>query len=270
MTSNIGDIDIFIVEDDDDAAVAEQKQGIARSLNFVCERQDELPAMHDDDWPTRPTPLNDLSNALPQGPLTLARSLPKTATVVRASVEAIRDWLTSGTPAVPLGIQMRTVLVGSGRILLCLAPTDEDARKRNAVQVLWSECRSLLNALQVSTKFQTLSPVTAPQALVAQVDAQVRALRVEAGTPNPLGEAKMLAAMAEVVTELLSPDLEPDGARAHGEHIAWMFNRYSGLAHAFGWPTMTPPALLWADLGIVAGTAALAAQRLADAMELDD
>lgn len=202
-----------------------------------------------------PTELGRLRDALPDGPINLAKCLPNTATIMRLSLEIVRDWLfTSGVPAVPLAIQARTILMGAGRILYCLGPGSFDKCLEHAQRVLLQEANSCLRALKASRQFQALNAQGPSKDAVEGVSAQVKALTAIPGV-QAMGEVSMLKGMAAEVAALL-PD-ESSAAQAHQEHVSWMFHRYSGYAHGYGWPSMLPPVGLWADLGVIAGAASL-------------
>ncbi len=64
---------------------------------------------------------------------------------------------------------------------------------------------------------------------------------------RPPGEAKTLDSMAEIIGEILAradsavPQQElDDHTTVAKEHVRWMFNIYSGIAHGFAWPWLAP------------------------------
>lgn len=225
------------------------------AIDDAISRHDRLIASYDNRMPGH-TELGRLCDALTVGPINLAKCLPNTATITRFSLEIVRDWLfSSGVKAVPLAIQARTILMGAGRILYCLGPSSFEERLEHAQRVVLQEASSCLRALKAARHFQALSAQAPSEDAVEAVSAQVKALTAATGE-QAMGEASMLQGMADVIAALL-PD-EDSAAQAHHERVSWMFQRYSGYAHGYGWPIMLPPAELWADLGLITGAASLA------------
>ncbi len=238
----------------DQSPLARQmSEDVHSAINDAISRHDRLIASYDN-WMPGPTELGRLSDALTVGPINLAKCLPNTASITRFSLEIVRDWLRSGVKAVPLAIQARTILMGAGRILYCLGPSSFEERLEHAQSVVLQEASSCLRALKASRQFQALSAQAPSKDAVEAVSAQVKALTAATGG-QAMGEASMLRGMAEVVAALL-PD-EGSAAQAHREHVSWMFQRYSGYAHGYGWPSMLPPVGLWADLGVITCAASL-------------
>jgi hypothetical protein len=245
----------------DQSPLARQvSEHVHNAINDAISRHDHLIASYDN-WMAGPTELGRLRDALTVGPINLAKCLPNTASITRVSLEIVRDWLffSSGVKAVPLAIQARTILMGAGRILYCLGPSSFEERLEHAQRVVLQEASSCLRALKASRQFQALSAQAPSKDAVEAVRAQVKALTAATGG-QAMGEASMLRGMAEVVAALL-PD-EDSAAQAHREHVSWMFQRYSGYAHGYGWPSMLPPVGLWADLGVITGAASLAMMHL--------
>jgi hypothetical protein len=232
------------------------------AIDDAISRHDRLIASYDNwmpgstEWMPGSTELGRLRDALTVGPINLAKCLPNTATITRFSLEIVRDWLfSSGVKAVPLAILARTILMGAGRILYCLGPGSFEECLEHAQRVVLQEASSCLRALKAARHFQALSGQAPSEDAVDAVSAQVKALTAATGE-QAMGEASMLQGMADVIAALL-PD-EDSAAQAHHQHVSWMFQRYSGYAHGYGWPSMLPPAGLWADLGLITGAASLA------------
>jgi len=205
---------------------------------------------------------------LPDAPVDLVTAVVASAAIARMSLAAIYAQLAApGSHVVPIAIHARTALVASGRILYCLGPSSPEQRRCHAQRVLLQEASSYLRALKPASKFTFMQKVVPTEGSVAKVKAQEREL--ERGITRLQGERDMLDEMAVVVGTLVD-ERRSDAEnlevvrQAHREHVMWVFQFYSGLAHGYGWPTLCPPGELVADLVVITGVAALAMQVLAE------
>lgn len=179
-------------------------------------------------------------------------------------VEHLASPTTSSKPAKPIVLQTlaRTALLASARVIFVLGSDDKGERERNAKIVLRQESKSLTRLYNEAESFQHLRALVPPQDVL---DAQrARAELVNRSAPQ-FGEAKTLQEMAQLVGRLLVQNGEAmdDPAAMQGEHLSWMFNVYSGVAHGFAWPGLVPgtedmPGHFLADLMMISGMTHLA------------
>lgn len=130
---------------------------------------------------------------------------------------------------------LRTALLGSSRIVYMLGPEDHDERLRNTTVVLAQEGASLIRAYDAFAKFEVLHHLVPPPHIISEQKARYAGI----GIKRAPGEASTLKEMAEVVARRL----ELSGSEfddSLSEHVAWLFNTLSGVAHGFGWPNLVP------------------------------
>ena len=239
-----------------------RQDAVSQAIRDVEDQSRLLRAAIFDNWSERfaGSELATLSATMPTGPLTLARTLTSNATLLAAALHATSHLLSPGSPTAALASPMRTSLMAAGRIACCLLPETTDERRVNSYRVLQQEAESMLRALSAFSKFERLRVAAPDDEDVADVNQQVKALRSKTGFAA-MGEEFALGLLSRVVGGLFPED---GGARmsAYGEHIVFMFHRFSGLSHAYGWPTMLRPSELTADLGIITSLASLSIRRL--------
>ena len=91
--------------------------------------------------------------------------------------------------------------------------------------------------------------------------------------PKPFSEIEVI----ELAADIIAKRLRARGEGAEREYVAlseqliWVFNTYSGIAHAFAWPTMVPgatnrlPGDFMSDLGTTVEVAKMAIESFEEA-----
>lgn len=235
-------MDIIKVIDDLD----EQLSSDPRTL---AEPGSELAALAED---TRNTPVD------------LLFSVRAGLTAARDSLDQIAYIFSHNLPTSPIVLQAltRSALMGAGRVVFALSPTDPVQRRQNARLVLRQEGQSLLRGLNAFSHFTHLSSLKPDDGYLA-VQRERNAMIQEGQRPS--GEARILEEMASVIgAQLVASTLSPpDGGEPVAEHITWLWHTFSGAAHGFGWPKLLPgtpsmPGNYVADLGLVVSISHLA------------
>lgn len=181
------------------------------------------------------------------------------------SLRQIREFLMKPLPTSPIVLLSlaRTALLSAARVTYCLGPESESERIRNLMVVMRQEAAGLDRLYQSAEQFVKLRGLIPPASIVATQRERLQAYRQIAH----LGEAATLQEMSAVVGRILSESSDTDWTTAHSEHVAWMFNTYSGAAHGFAWPKLVPGTKSMsgdfiAELGLVAPIALLSCRLL--------
>ena len=214
---------------------------------------DELAGLCDrlpDDPATLDQPASDLNRmlaSLPEPQVDPRLTINQGLGISRGALGLIRSIFLDNSPAIApsvLPVLLRSALLGSGRILFMLGPADEARRIANTVVVLKQEAASFHTAYTQFAEFhQFQALIPDPETVALYERRRVELMR----DGRPPREARTLDSMAEVIGELLAaaesavPSQEDDdlGTLAK-EHVRWMFNVYSGVAHGFAWPWLVP------------------------------
>lgn len=167
--------------------------------------------------------------------------------ISKGALGLVRSIFLDNSPAIApsvLPILLRSALLGAGRVLFMLGPADEAQRIANTVVVLKQEAASFHLAYSQFVEFQQFQALIPDPETVALHERRRLALMPDG---RPLGEARTLDSMAEVIGELLAgtesgvpSQKDDDLATLAREHVRWMFNVYSGVAHGFAWPWLIP------------------------------
>lgn len=241
-----------------------------RIVARMAELCDEMP----DDPGRLGQPNSDLSrliDALPEPQVDPRLTITRGLHLARGSLGLVRDIFVDNSPAIVpsvLPVLLRSALLGAGRVVYMLGPEDEHERIANTTVVLRQEADSYHRAYTQFAEFVQFGGLVPPPELVARYE-QRRIDLMEGGKPP--GEAKTLDSAAAVIGEMLATahgvvveqELD-DVADAIKEHVRWIFHLYSGVAHGFAWPWLTPgtaslPGHFIADLTTVTNVAHLAA-----------
>lgn len=153
-----------------------------------------------------------------------------------------------GVPTKPivLAALMRTNLLAAARIVFMFGPLAPEQRKTNMLQIMRQESDSVFRWYDEARSYEELSDlVPSEQVLTAQ---RARKARIDEMTTRG-GEAAMLKSAAAITASLLvaRPEMRDDMAvdeaeKVLREQLIWIFNVYSGKAHAYGWPRIVPHA----------------------------
>lgn len=182
-----------------------------------------------------------LARALPPGQVSFDRTVFAAADAARGALDQIRDILRNNIPTsmIVLHALLRSALVGSGRIAFALLPADPSARLRNAKILVAQESNSFMRALDEYAKFEKLLLMRPDDQYLATAREQNDALR-DGGRLR--GDGAVMTGAADVIGAALAAAPEcPDGHRQlQREHVIWLWNTYSGAAHTYAWPQLTP------------------------------
>lgn len=201
--------------------------------------------------------LATLSARLPDAPVSLVHSMRAGLSASRGSLDQIKTVFEAKAPMrrTALFSMTRSALVGAARVIFVLGSDDTEHQLQNARTVLQQEAASFLRGVEAMDTFKHLRAFRPPEGLTARMHDQIR----ELGGERPPGDGKTIGQMALAVGELLERSGLADATTgdALAEHVAYIWNAYSGEAHAFGWPRLIPGDFV-ADFGLVASVSHLA------------
>jgi len=213
------------------------------SMADLCDKLPDDPALLDQ--PT--SDLKRLIDALPEPQVDPRLTIIQGLGLARGTLGLVRDICLNSSPAIApsvLPVLLRSALLGAGRVLYMLGPEDETERIANTMVVLQQEAESYHRAYTQFAEFEQFQALVPPPETVAVYERR-RADLMRGGRPP--GEARTLDSMAEVIGAMLAgtdsavPQQELDDlATVAREHVRWMFNIYSGVAHGFAWPLLVP------------------------------
>lgn len=183
------------------------------------------------------TELNRLHHAIAAGPLDLVTSLLAALQAATGALQQVSYLATHPVPTSPIVFQslLRTALVGSARVAYVLLPANPDQRRDRAAAVLAQDAASGIKALQHYTQFDGLAGVRAPEDLLTRFVAQKDELRQQQA---PARDGDIVDGMTEAIVDALELAEINDqfGFAILRDHAHWLWNTYSGLAHAYSWP----------------------------------
>lgn len=178
-----------------------------------------------------------LHNELPPGPLNIVNALEATLLAGVGSLQQISTLITRGVPTSPTALQslLRTAIISSARLVHVLLPPDPETRLKSARSVLALDAKSGARALGVYENFQGMQSVKAPEELVEKFQTQLQNLYPSGRVPGEgAGITKMVSALSNAY---LVAGLEKEFSHSIlVDHSQWLWNTYSGLAHAYMWP----------------------------------
>lgn len=219
---------------------------ILTAIESVAQLCDRLP----DDAAFLAQPTSDLERLidwLPEPQVDPRLTITQGLGLARGTLELIRNIFLDNSPAISpcvLPVLLRSALLGAGRVLYMLGPDGENERIANTMVVLQQEADNYHRAYTQFANFEQFQALVPPPETIAVYEKRRADLM---GGSRPPGEARTLDAMAEVIGELLLradnavPQQELDDlATVAREHVRWMFNIYSGVAHGFAWPWLVP------------------------------
>lgn len=185
--------------------------------------------------------LDALLATLPEAPVDLRRTLFEALWTSHCCLEevlaVVRDGAPGSAPAVLSNL--RTALLASARMVYVLLPDVAGVqwpRLERATDVLVQEARSLGRVLKNATEYRmAYINLLPPQAEVD--DLLIKIDQLCKGRPNPPGDERMLARMAEVSQLVVSQQIGAPGADLTRD-LRWLFNAGSGIAHGYGWPSL--------------------------------
>lgn len=219
---------------DDDATAGEWACDIISKINRPLHDQIRQTSWAED------SELARLTYALPDRPLSVSGTVMAGMDAATGALEHIARIL-AGPPPHPtpaLHPLLRTALVGAARAATALLPTDPDVRLTNAAAVLWRDADGFRPALSAMSKFKQLQALKPPADLV-DAAAEQRTALVAAGGKIP--EGILVDRMIQSVANAVTTARPGDDHQTLREHASWMWNLYSGAAHANFWPRIIEP-----------------------------
>ena len=134
-------------------------------------------------------------------------------------------------------VAVSAALLAAGRLVFILGPEDPEVRLSNATRILRHESDSLHRLYTLASKFKKFIALIPPANVL---EPQKRRHRHLESVTKRQSEATILRETAQIVGDLFLASGYDDGKEqpALTEHLLWIFNIYSGLAHGFGWPRL--------------------------------
>lgn len=163
------------------------------------------------------------------------------------------------TTPVVMSSLLRVALLGGSRVVFVLGPDAPAERKSNLEAVVRQEHARLARCYREAEKFTSLDGLVPPPKLLKDQRARFAQWKIPG---QSMREGNMLSQMAGVVAaRFAGHGAQPDNAIA--EHMSWIFNTNSGVAHGYGWPNLVPgtqdlPGNFIADLFMVSSVGQLA------------
>ena len=237
------------------------------TIALTDERASELLAVNVGDIGEPGSAIVRLLEVLPDPPVDIRITMVTAVSTSRACLGQIRAFIVDGIPTTHevLAILCRTALLASSRLLFIVGPEDEETRRINATRILRQESDSLQRLYKLAEGFKKLIALIPPADVIEQ---QKRRHDQLLSTTKKATESGLLKETAQIVGDLLLASGFDDGSTqpALSEHLLWIFNNYSGVAHGFGWPrlisTQPVPGDFIADLWITAAANQLAVDLL--------
>lgn len=209
--------------------------------------------------------------------ITVTHTLISSQKAARASMLHLA-WLLEGglEPRVAVTASLsRAALVSAVRIVYVLGPVDPATREDHARRVLRGQAVSHLRGVTAFSSFEDLVALIPPETLKDDLTASRDAL-----DGGGVTDTQMIADTAAVIARTIA-DSAPDHlgeVAAKGEHLAWMWNVWSGIAHGYAWPTLVPgvqddgqqvmPGHWVTDFGTLSSIVLLALHLLRDGLKL--
>ncbi|MEV0869349.1 hypothetical protein AB0I24_15580 [Brachybacterium paraconglomeratum] len=197
----------------------------------------ELPATHG--WirqpPAASSEIAAIDTSFPDAPVSLEDSLRDAVIAALESASHLRIAIQSGlfAPA-PFRAELRTILMGAGRLGYISLPTQSDDRREHAEHVLGMEARSLDRALTDIGRIEHLPGLRWDS---DEVDKLRRKIKTVNTTGLP-GDRSLIRTAADLIgREVTAADatIEPGVLR---DHLTWIWHTASGSAHGFAWQSL--------------------------------
>lgn len=208
-----------------------------------------------------------LTRALPPGPISLDRTIMVAVEAARGALDQISYILQHNAPtsAIVLQALLRAALVGSGRTVFALFPSDPSVRLQNARVLIAQEGKSFTQALDCYARFKSFSGLRPDAQYLATAKEQNSAIQQG---HRPPGDGVVMRGAAEAIAAALvaTPEYPNEHRGVLQEHVTWLWNTYSGAAHTYAWPRLLPgsgrdrrfPGDFPGDFGMIATTAQIA------------
>lgn len=182
-----------------------------------------------------------LLHATGVSPLNLETVLRMAIDSANTALQQIAYFLedTSRVDRITLQSLLRVAILGTARTAFVLLPTDPTKRLENAKIVIAQDCQSGIRGIRQYVEFKGM-PAMAPHPEVLE---DLRKQKAELYPSGRLpGETTIIARQTEALIEALhaagvDKDFSTDIMR---DHASWLWNTYSGLAHANSWPLLLP------------------------------
>ncbi|TKV61324.1 hypothetical protein FDO65_06895 [Nakamurella flava] len=212
---------------------------------------------------------------LPEPHVDVRRTMACAVSGLRGALDTVSTLITSGVPTSPesLAILCRTALLASCRLLVLVGPDDVEQARENTLRVMMQESRSLGHLYRRAAEFKRLRALVPPRQVIELHERRHAELQAEG--KRAFTEIEMVELAADVVGDMMraAGGEEEEHATTRSEHLVWIFNTYSGVSHAFAWPTMVAgttnrlPGDFVADLGTTVAVAGMAVYAFLKAAE---
>lgn len=171
------------------------------------------------------------------GTITVTDTLVASQRTARASALHLATLLQDGAaPRASVAVTLsRAALLGSVRIIYILGPTDPETRVRHAQRVIRAQAESQLRAIRTFSQFGSLKGLQAPGDLVDALEEVRKELPKESVT-----DTAMIASTASIIGDWLTARGADQPPVALEDHLPWMWNAWSGIAHGWAWPKYLP------------------------------
>ncbi|SMY01673.1 hypothetical protein [Brevibacterium antiquum] len=190
---------------------------------------------------TEESELVRLYEEMPAGPIDITGVIAVGVETARSCLNQISFIIQNPVPTSPVVLQtlLRAALVGSARTLYVLLPTDPDERLERAHKVVARDTESGRQGLRQFAGFQGMRAFAAPEDLVESMTNHRKELWPKG---NPPGDGKIVEGMSAVMHDALelAGVGEELGHEFLTDHVTWLWNTYSGLAHGYFWPRLLP------------------------------
>lgn len=214
---------------------AEAREALDRALSIIDEQVAPIQGKLQQPKPT--SEIARLHNSLPTGPLNIINVLEKALVAGSDTLQQISILIGKRVPTSPTVLQslLRTAIISSARLVHTLLPADPETRLANARVVLALDAQSGTRATEIYSDFQSMRGVRAPDELVDRFKSQLQELYPAGRVPGEgAGVRRMVAALSDA---FLAADLRENfDSSLLTDHAQWLWNTYSGLAHAYMWP----------------------------------
>lgn len=180
-----------------------------------------------------------LYEAMPRGPIDITGVVAVGLETAYSCLKQISYIIQNQIPTSPVVLQtlLRAALVSSARTLFVLLPTDPNDRTERAHMVVARDTESGRQGLGQFASFEGMQAFVAPQNLVETFASHRKALWPKG---NPPGDGRIVEGMSAVMFEALELAGMGDelGREILKDHVTWLWNTYSGLAHGYFWPRL--------------------------------
>lgn len=226
-------------------------------------------------WRRPDSKLGEIVADLPEPHIDIRRTMASAVLGLRGALDTVSTLITSGVPTTPesLAILSRTALLASCRLLVLVGPDDVSKARENVLRVMMQESRSLGHLYRRAAKFDRLSALVPPTEVIELHERRHAELQAEG--QKAFSEIEMVELASEVVGERMRSGggEDEEHATTRSEHLVWIFNTYSGVSHAFAWPTMVAattnrlPGDFVSDSGTTVAVAGMAVQAFIEATD---